>query len=386
MTLSGLPGIGSVAFGLAWASVGIAFAAIAALAAQLTRSARTATGIGAAILAVVYLLRAVGDTVEVTGPQWLSWLSPIGWAQQFRPYAGNRWWVLLIVLAFTAVVTAGTYALVARRDLGAGLLPDRAGPGSGAPGLRNPLALAWRLQRGLLLGWAAGFTLLSLILGNMASNIGDLLDSPQFRDVLAELGGDQAVSDAFLAAEMSFIGIAASAYGIQAAMRLRTEESGLLAEQLLATATGRICWATSHVTVAILGSTALLTVAGAAAGLAHSAQTGDAEQFGRVLGAALVYAPATWVLTGIVVAAFGLAPRLIFAGWVALVGFLLLAEVGPLLKLDQWVMDLSPFGHVPRMPGAAFSLTPMAALLSVAVVLTVGGLVGFRRRDLVFTA
>ena len=31
-----------------------------------------------------------------SGPRWLVWLSPIGWAQQFRPYAGNRWWVLLI--------------------------------------------------------------------------------------------------------------------------------------------------------------------------------------------------------------------------------------------------------------------------------------------------
>jgi ABC-2 type transport system permease protein len=152
MIFSGLPPDGSAAFGLAWACVGIAFAAIAAVLAQLTRSAHTAIGLGAAVLGVAYVLRAVGDTAASTGPRWLSWLSPIGWAQQFRPYAGNRWWVLLIVLAFTASATAATYALVARRDLGAGLVPDRAGPANAAPWLRSPIALAWRLQRGSLLG------------------------------------------------------------------------------------------------------------------------------------------------------------------------------------------------------------------------------------------
>jgi len=132
MISTGLPADGSFAFGLAWAGVGIAFAAIAAVVAQLTRSARTATGIGVAVLGVVYVLRAVGDTVEVTGPSWLTWLSPIGWAQQFRPYAGNRWWVLLIVVGFAVVAAAAADILVARRDLGAGLVPDRAGPATGA--------------------------------------------------------------------------------------------------------------------------------------------------------------------------------------------------------------------------------------------------------------
>ncbi len=101
--------------------------------------------------ATKYVIRAVGDTSEADGPRRLSWLSPIAWGQQFRPYAGNRWWVLLITLAFAAVVTVGAYLLVARRDMGAGLLPDRPGPAGGTT-LRSSLALAWRLRRGLLLG------------------------------------------------------------------------------------------------------------------------------------------------------------------------------------------------------------------------------------------
>jgi ABC-2 type transport system permease protein len=102
----GLPTAGSVAFGLAWAGVGIAFAAVAALAAQVTRGARTATGLAVATL-------VVGDTASATGPAWLSWLSPIGWAQQLRPYAGDRWWLLAITIGFAILVTAAAVALAA---------------------------------------------------------------------------------------------------------------------------------------------------------------------------------------------------------------------------------------------------------------------------------
>jgi ABC-2 type transport system permease protein len=46
----GLPFAGSVAFGLAWLASGLAFTAVAAVAAQLTESARTANGIAVAVL------------------------------------------------------------------------------------------------------------------------------------------------------------------------------------------------------------------------------------------------------------------------------------------------------------------------------------------------
>jgi ABC-2 type transport system permease protein len=382
LTASGLPADGSFAFGMAWAGVGIAFAAIAAVTAQLTNSARAATGLAVAILGAVYVLRAIGDTADRTGPRWLTWLSPIGWGQQFRPYAGNRWWVLLITLGFAAVVVAGAYALVARRDMGAGLVADRPGPAVAAKSLRSPTALAWRLQRGTLFGWMGGFVLLGLVFGNIATNVGGFLGSPQARDIIARLGGEKALIDAYLAAVFGIVGIVASAYGIQAAMRLRAEETSLHAESLLATATTRQRWVLSHAAIALLGTAALLVLGGAGAGLSYGARTGEVgRQVGRLVGAALVHVPAAWVLTAIAVAAFGLVPRLAAAGWVALTGFVLLGEVGPVLQLDQRVMDISPFTHVPKLPGATLHWTPILALAALTVVLLAVGLAGFRRRD-----
>jgi ABC-2 type transport system permease protein len=377
----GLPVAGSVVAGLAWAAVGMAFAAITAVVVQLTTSARTAIGIVCAVLGAVYVIRAVGDTSEADGPRWLSWLSPIGWGQQFRPYAGDRWWVLLITLAFAAVVTVGAYLLMARRDMGAGLLPDRPGP-AGSTTLRSSLALAWRLQRGLLLGWTAGFMVLGLVLGGIAAGIGDLANSQGARDLFTKLGGTQGLTDAFLAAEFGFIGIFVSVYGIQAVMRLRTEETALRAEPLLATRVGRVRWALSHIAIALAGTTLIVVGGGLTAGLSHGATVDDMGQVGRLLGAALVQLPAAWLLTAIVVAAFGLAPRLIMAGWAALVAFLLLGELGPAFDLSQPVMDISPYAHVPKLPAAEMSITPVAWLLGLAVAFTAAGLVGLRRRDI----
>jgi ABC-2 type transport system permease protein len=67
--------------------------------------------------------------------------------------------------------------------------------------------------------------------------------------------------------------------------------------------------------------------------------------------------------------------------WAALVTCLLIGQLGPVLQLDQWVLDLSPFTHVPQLPGAELTWTPLLWLTALALALTVAGLAGFRRRD-----
>ena len=375
-----LPAAGSFAFGLGWTAAAIAFAAVAAVAAQLTESARAANGIAMATLGAAYLIRAIGDTLGDGGPTWISWFSPIGWIQQVRAYSGDRWLVLLLPVLFAAALAAGAYALTARRDLGAGLFADRAGPARGQH-LTGVFALAWRLQRGSLLGWSTAFVLSGLAFGGIAANVGNLIDNDQVKDILTKLGGARGLTDAYLATEMGLVAMIAAAYGIQAAMRLRTEETALRAEPVLATAVSRSRWALSHIVIALGGATLLMVLAGVASGLTYGAAS-DMGQFGRVFGAALAQLPAAWVLTGIVVLAFGFLPRLNYAGWAALAAFVGLSFFGPILGLDQWVLDISPFTHTPRLPGGVFTATPLLLLTGVAAAGVLAGLAGFRRRDI----
>ena len=385
LAVPGLPWGDSLAFGLGMAAAGCVFAAVAALAAQLAGSRRPAIGIVTSVIALAYLLRAVGDAASAGS--WaasLSWLSPIGWSQQLRPFGPLHWWVLVIPVLVTIAVAAVAYVIAARRDLGTGLLPVRPGPPAAGPGLDGPLGLAWRLQRGTLLAWASGLALYGLVIGALAAGIGTLVgNNAAARQLFVKLGGQSGLTNALLAAMMGFMGVAAAVYAVQAALRLRGEESGERAEPVLAAAVGRIRWAWSHLVFAVAGPVVLLLLVGLTTGLVYGAQTPDmGRAVGQLLGSALAQVPAVWVLAGIAVVLFGLVPRWSAAAWGALVAFLVLTELGSVLNLSHWVTDLSPFSHVPKLPGGTFTATPLLWLALVAAVLIAAGLAGLRRRDL----
>jgi ABC-2 type transport system permease protein len=385
LVVLGLPLAGSVAFALAITTCGLAFAAIAALAAQLAAGARAARGIAIGALGAAYLLRAVGDASGAGGVSWLTWLSPLGWTEMLRPYTEDRWWVLALPLALTAAATAGAYALVVLRDHGAGLLPDRPGSATASAILRSPFGLAWRLQRGTLYGWAAGFAFTFAASGAAAKGIGSLLGgSSQLRNAFTRLGGQAGITDAYLAAIMSLAGLAAAAYATSAVLRLRAEETGGQAEPLLATAIGRTRWGLSHIAVAVVGTAVLLAVAGVAAGLGYGLRTGSAgPEVARLLGAGMAQLPASLAVAGAAVVLFGLLPRASVAGAWTVVGVLvLIALFGQVLQLSQPILDVSPFTHVPKLPGAAVTGTPLLWLSLVVVALVAVGLAGLRHRDI----
>src|SRR5262249_20625093 len=101
-----LPATGSVAFGVEFTASGWAFAALAAVAAQLTTSARSARAIALVGLGAAYVLRVVGDVSGMGdgAVSWLTWLSPIGWVQAIRPYGGDHWWPAALTVGVTAVL------------------------------------------------------------------------------------------------------------------------------------------------------------------------------------------------------------------------------------------------------------------------------------------
>jgi ABC-2 type transport system permease protein len=269
---------------------------------------------------------------------------------------------------------------VLRRDLGSGLLPDRPGRPAASPRLAGPFALAARLQRGLLIAWTGAMLLMGLVVGSLASSIDAFLESPQTRDMVARLGGSANMLDAFFGTEQGAAALIISLFGISSALRMRAEESGLRAEPVLATAVGRRRWVAGYLAVAALGSAWLLFVVGVGMGVTGSATLHDGAWFGRLLGGTLMHLPAVLVMIGITAALFGLVPRFTMAAWAFLVGFLLLGELGPIFELDQRVLDVSPYVHVPALGHA--TAAPLVWLTLVAAALTAAGVEAFRRRDL----
>ncbi|MDP4510136.1 ABC transporter permease [Nonomuraea turcica] len=382
-----LPVAGSLALGLGFATAGCVFAAIGAVTAQLTTGAGGARAIGITVLGAALILRGIGDIAGQSsdGPAWVSWLTPLGWAEALRPYSGERWWVLAPAAIVVIALSALAVVLSARRDLGSGMFQARLGPAAAGPRLRSPLALAWRLHRGPLISRVAGLTLVGLVIGAMSASLGALMDNSgaAAREVLARLGGPGTLVDQFLVPMMTMLGLVSACFAIQSALLLRKEERDGRAEPLLATPVKRLRWVGSHFAFALLGPALGVVAFGAAAGLAHGLNTGDvARELPRLLTAALVQLPVVWVFTGIAFALFGLLPRLVAGTFAVAMVTMLFGWVGGELQLDQWVIDLSVFEHVPKLPGGDMAAAPLIIMTVAAAAFVAVGLAGFTRRDM----
>ncbi|MET9557663.1 ABC transporter permease [Streptomyces sp. NPDC006645] len=378
---TGVEGIGigeALLYGLAHAAVGLVFAGFAAVTVQITAHTRGASGMALAVIGVAYVLRASGDV----GNDALSWLSPIGWVQRTYVFVDNRWWPLLLCLALAALTAAAGFVLSTRRDVGAGLRSARLGRRTASGALTRPIGFALQLHRATLLGFAAGLFVMGVMYGSILGEAADMMkDIEQVQEALAEIGG-ASVAESFASMVMVVIAVVAAVYVVMATLRPRAEESAGRAEPLLATGLSRNRWVGSHVAVALGGGTAVLLVAGLGFGVSGAASVGDGDLVLRLTGAALAYAPALWVTVGVAVALFGWYPKAGAAAWLVPVYAFLVGYLGPILQLPDWTNDLSPFGHVPQLPAADMSWTPMLVLTAVAAGLIWLGLAGFRRRDL----
>lgn len=376
-----IPPSGSIAFGVTLAASGLVFTAVAAVTAQLSSSARFARGAAFSALAAAFTLRAVGDASDTQGGL-LSWLSPLGWSLQVRPFAGDRWWVLVLHMVLTATLTVLAYQLLARRDVGAGLFAERPGRPTAAASLGGPLGLALRLDRGALLLWTVGLCLYGLLIGSVVHGIADEVgNSAVARDVVVRLGGSAAMEEAFVAVAFSMLAMIASAFAISLTLRLHQEESDQHAETVLSGAVSRTRWLASHLLPALAGSAGALLIAGVVAGVTYGAAAGDiGGKLTMVLTAAAVQLPAVWLLVAVSVALFGLVPRFTPLAWGVLIGFIALFLLGSLSGFPQLLLDLEPFAHIPR-PGA-FTATPLLWLLAIDAALIAFGLNAFRRRDI----
>ena len=376
-----LPFDGSVTFALGWAGCGLFFGALAAFAAQLSITSRGANMISVGVIAVAYVLRAIGDVAS--GPwQWIRWLSPFAWSQQMRPYASDRWWPLALLIVGALVIALSAVRIESQRDIGLGLIAQRPGPARASRALRSPLSLTWRLHGGATWAWLFGFAFYGAITGVLTLSVHTFLNSKTAIEFIKRLGGLRGVTDAFLVVEFRYAAMIVAAFSIQAMLRLHTGEVDGHAEKVLANPISRWRYCAGDLTMSLAGSIALLVTMGLAAGAAYALSAHHAVELPRLLAAAAVEIPAVWLIAGAALLVVAYLPHLTATAWALLAGVVVLGEVGPLLKLNHWVLDLSPFTHISKLPGGTVEWTSLLVILALALGAVGLGLVGFRRRDL----
>jgi ABC-2 type transport system permease protein len=175
---------------------------------------------------------------------------------------------------------------------------------------------------------------------------------------------------------IGMLGLVAALYIVASVLRPHGEETSGRAEPVLANAVGRLRWAAGHLVIAFGGAALIMLLAGVGFAVGHGEETGP------ILAGCLVQLPAVWVVGGLAVLLYGLAPRLALAAWGVAGVVLLIGWIGPALDVPQTVLDLSPFGHLPKLPGGGMEWAPVLTLTALAAGLVAAGLAGLRRRDL----
>jgi ABC-2 type transport system permease protein len=372
----GLATADSLGLGLGLTAVGLAFGAVALLLAQVAPSTRATYGLTGVVLGASYVLRAVGD---VSAPA-LSWLSPIGWYQAMWAFSGLRWWPALLLLALAGVALAGALAVFVRRDFDQGLRPTRPGPATAGRGLGTPVGLAWRLQRGSVLGWGLGMAFVGVTYGSMGDDVGEVMgDSDVMQQVLAP--GDELVTG-FYAVALVMLALMAAGFTVSSALRPRHEEDEHRTELLSSAPLHRPRLLTGPVLVTGLGSVVVLGLSGGGLGLGYGVMTSDWDLAGELAVGMLGYLPPVLVLASLAWLLYGLVPRHASLAWLGLGLCVVVLFFGDLLDLPRWLRELSPFEHVALVPVEDFRWPPVLVLTAIAVAGTALAHLAFRRRDL----
>jgi ABC-2 type transport system permease protein len=380
MLAAGLGATGSLTYGAGLTLLGVCYAAVALVAAQLSTSARGALGITGAAIAMGYLVRGVG-AMQDSG---LVWLSPFGWAQLMNAFGVERWWPAVPLVVATAGLLALAGYLTAHRDFGGGLLQPRPGPPRASRALGTSFGFALRLQRGTLIGWAVGLFALALIYGAVIPTIPDLVESnPDIGQFLgASADAEQALIDAFMAYILLFMAVVSTGFAVSSVLRLRAEEDSGRAEAVLATGVSRTGWVAATVAVAGLGSLIVVLSMGVGLALGYGLGMGEWDQVVPQVAGQLTYLPGVLVVAAFAMAVAGLLPRRSMLAWVLVAAVFFQTMLGETLRLPDVVEAISPFWHLPAVPDEPFDPLPGLLELLVAAALVVLGMWGYRRRDL----
>jgi ABC-2 type transport system permease protein len=378
----GLSPGGSVYLALATASVVPVFVGVGALCSQLAPTRRVALELGSAVVALSLLLRVIADTSSGAG--WLRWTTPLGWAEQLRPFAGARPAVLLLPAAASVVLLALAARMAARRDVGSGVLSVRESAPARLRLLSSPTARALRGERASLVVWLASVGAFAFILGMVSNSVSSANISPGLKREIARLGaGSIETPSGYLSFVFIFFVLTVSLFACAQVGAARHEEADEQLETLLSLPVSRLRWLGGRLALASGAAAAIALVAGLLAWAGARTQGADVS-LAKLIEAGANCLPAALLFLGVAALAYALVPR---AGAGIAYGLVTVAFLwqltSSLLGAPGWLVDLTPFAHVGLVPAQPFKAGAALVMLALAALATIASLGIFARRDLV---
>jgi ABC-2 type transport system permease protein len=352
---------------------------VGAVMSQLASSRRQAAGYAAVFLGVSYGLRMVADAG--TGPHGLIWASPLGWVEQLQPLTDPHPLALIPIAAFTAAGVALAVLLAGRRDIGAGIWPDR---NTRAPRMRllsGATGLAVRLTFPVALSWAAGVAIAAVLIGTVAKAAGATIEGSE-QQVLARLGSPGSGAVAFSGIAFLILAIVVTFQAAGEVNAARAEEAEGRLDHVLAAPVSRSRWFAGR----LLTGIAALVLSGIAAGVftwIGEAIQGGGIGFPTALDAGINVIPPALFALGIGALAVGFWPRragivvYVVLGWSAGIQF-----AGGFAAQNHWLLDTSLFHQMASAPAVPPDWQVNGILTGLGLAAMLLGERALRRRDL----
>lgn len=375
--IEGMDFAGSMLFGAAMGAVGLLFAAVTAIFCQLCANPRTAQSLSFAFLVVAYMVRAMGDMQS----ELLACLSPLGLILRTKTYVENLWWPVFVTLLVGAAAAGIAFWLCGIRDMGEGIVPARPGKRDAAPYLKSAGGLAWRLLRMPFIIWALIVPMLGMAYGSVMGDMESFISTNElFKTIFPD--GDPAQFISFLMVIMAILGTIPI---LQFVLKARSQESRGYAENVLARSVSRYDQLRGYFLIALVAG-ALMPILNAVGFWAGSYPVMENPiPFTTFLWASMIYIPAIWFMLGVAMLLIAYLPRFSSFAWVYLGYAFFILYIGSIINLPQWLIRLSPYGYVPKLPVEEVNVAAIIALVAIAAGMSALGFIGYHRREMKFS-
>jgi len=397
---------GSLIWGAALGVVGFTFAAIAALFSQLCASSRGAMGYSFAALFLLYLIRTPGDLNA--DHEIISLINPLGLVLRAQPYIMDYWWPIVVLFIAASFIFVLAYRFNVTRDIGQGLIPARPGRAHGSFLVKTSGGLTVKLLRTSVIAWLLGVFILGASYASVFGEIDDfianndmyqqLILGPAGVHITEGLTPEQtvaamraAVAQAGFTMTELFSSMVGHMMGMMTMVPLvmfvlvaKSEEGHARTELILATRVHKASYLAGFAVIAFIAAVVLQFTLGLGLYLVGSVVLADPSEltFGFVMRANLVYVPALWVMVGLTVFIIGFVPKLTVLLWGYFAFIFISGLFGRMDIFPEWINYLSPFGFVPQLPMDEINWLTLSIMREIAVILTLIGLLFYRRRDI----
>ncbi len=368
--------------GAVWYSGGLlllllSMAAVGLVVGEVATDGQGAHGWGLAVIGVLFLVRAIVDGFEAD----LTWLSPLGWFAEIRPFGEPQIWPL-VGYALLAALLVGVAAVVnVRRDLGSGLIAPRRGPATAPPRLGTPAGLAVRLLRVTWLGWTFAAATWAFLVGAIAREMRDMIEgSPEMAAMLGAEGAEP--EDLMISVGGFFVALLALGFVAHAMVRMAGEETSGRLGVVLSGRRSRASWWLGVSSTVLTLAVMLQLLGGLGLGLGLWVGTGDAGSVWKGVTLVAAFVTALLLAAALCLLLASVAARLAAVGWAIFALVMTIDFLGETLDLPDWAMELSPFQQVGRPPVEDVETMAVVVMGALAAVLLAASVLLFGRRDL----